>query len=388
MTNNELIDRALFESYKGNWDKAFNYSKEAIENDPLDCLTQKRHALALWHLEQKDEAITHMKKSVELKPDFASAHYNLACFFAQQQNKPEMLAHLQKAIDCDDYTDYQEMAEEDEDFDDYHDDEDFTAIIDADRKELKTLNSLLLGNDYVAISNAILQIEKTIPIHNVDLISSYEKDTISDFLEVKSEHLSDESLFYLFKIVFANLEVDYFDGLPYLLQELQLRLNDHFDDLLISHWKDRHSDSESYDLSNFDFHVFQYLKKIDVSKSAKTIIWGLNKHGKDTFPYCEETIAYLLRHLPQGNLNRPALIGTIDTVLHEDQNKLDSLATREERLRVILPPSGLEYPEESNDPFINAKTEISDYHPYYVLKGLETLIRTNDTSLDLSLIHI
>ena len=382
MTNNELIDRALFESYKGNWDKAINYSKKALENDPSDYLTHKRHALALWHLDQKDEAITHMKKSVELKPDFASAHYNLSCFFAQQQNKPEMLVHLQKAIDCDDYTDYQELAEDDDDFSDYHDDEGFTAIIVANRKELKTLNNLLLSDDYAAISNAILQIEKTIPIDNIELLTSYENDTISDFLEYKSEYLSDDSLFYLFKVVTANLEVDYFDGLPHLLQELQRRLGESFDDVLITQWKKRHSDSESYDLSNFDSHVFRHFKKIDLSKGTKTIIWGLNKHGKDTLPYCEDTVAYLLRHLPEEDLNKPALVNIVDSLLHGDQNKHDSLATREERLRVILPPSGLEYPEDSNDPFINAKTEIGDYHPYYVLKGLETLIEATDVSLN------
>ncbi len=46
-----------------------------------------------------DEAITHFQQSLEIKPDYAEAHYNLATVLLQQGRIDEAIAHFQKAVE-------------------------------------------------------------------------------------------------------------------------------------------------------------------------------------------------------------------------------------------------------------------------------------------------
>jgi len=48
---------------------------------------------------QLDEAIAHFQKAVELKPDFSTAHYNLAGCLRKKGRVDEAMAHFQKAVE-------------------------------------------------------------------------------------------------------------------------------------------------------------------------------------------------------------------------------------------------------------------------------------------------
>ena len=81
-----------------------------------------------FHLEKKyEKAIEEYKKATELKPDFASAWYNMACVYSLQNKKKEALENLKRAIEFD--PKYKEMAKKDKDFKNLWEDEDFKKLV-------------------------------------------------------------------------------------------------------------------------------------------------------------------------------------------------------------------------------------------------------------------
>ena len=48
---------------------------------------------------QVDEAIAHYRSGLEIKPDYAEAHYNLGIMLAGRGQVDEAIAHYRKALD-------------------------------------------------------------------------------------------------------------------------------------------------------------------------------------------------------------------------------------------------------------------------------------------------
>ena len=78
-------------------------------------------------LGRDDEAIASFNKALEIKPDYASAHYNKAACYALQRQVELSLLTLQQAIELNPR--YKEDAATDLDFDDIADDERFKQLV-------------------------------------------------------------------------------------------------------------------------------------------------------------------------------------------------------------------------------------------------------------------
>ena len=74
-----------------------------------------------------EEAIMKYMKSVELKPDYMQAWYNIACSYSLLNKKVEALQNLKKAIELDSIN--KEKAKKDEDFKNLWEDEDFKRLV-------------------------------------------------------------------------------------------------------------------------------------------------------------------------------------------------------------------------------------------------------------------
>ncbi len=381
MTINELLERALYSSYRKQWSKALEYARGAIDKEPNNFLAYKRLGLALWYSDKKDEAIDAMKKSIELQPEFASAYYNLACFYAIDNMKTEMLFHLKKSIELDKYTNYREMAENDEDFDRFIEDDDFLEIVKANKKKSKKLHEVFASEDYNAISDAILQIEKEIPLEAIEWDYSPDGDSITDLLEDKADKIKSEALLYLFKIVTINTSIEDFEGFSILMNVLRSKIKEDFDDLIIETWKGRYEYTDSGHLSDIDRQILESLKGLPVERCAEVVLWGLKSHGKDAIQDHEDLCALLLHKLPESHKHRTELVDIIDNYLHGDIYKEEDFKTRQKRIRIALSPPPVEVPSNSNDRWAYEKAAIIHFHPANVVRAASHMAIQKDPEI-------
>ena len=380
MTVNELLERALHSSYRQQWDKALEYAQRAVEKEPDNFLTCKRLGLALWYSDRKEEAIAMMKKSVDLNPEFASAYYNLACFYANEGRKAEMLLHLQKAIDLDEFTDYREMAEEDEDFEGFLDDDDFLEIIEAERKESNKLAEIFASGDYGMISQTILQLDQEIPVKAVDW-EAYGDESISELIKNNGAKLSEEALLYLFRIVSFNESIDYFEGFSALLETLKAKKDGAFDDLLIQAWKGRYKYTDPGHLGSIDYQMLDSIKQLPVEKVAEIALWGLRSHGQDALRDYENLNAIALEKLPEPHPLRAELVELVDNYLHGDIYKGEAFDVRQRRIRIALAPPPVEHDPNSGDSWAYEKAALAHFHPASVINAASRLVIQKDPAL-------
>jgi tetratricopeptide (TPR) repeat protein len=96
----KLIDRAEWASRMGHYDQAIAYAKRAISmNDPdLGYLAYKRLGVAQVLSGQLLKGKATLERCIELKPDFASGYYNLACTHARLGNRNAALDMLARAM--------------------------------------------------------------------------------------------------------------------------------------------------------------------------------------------------------------------------------------------------------------------------------------------------
>ncbi|WP_299459169.1 tetratricopeptide repeat protein [uncultured Microscilla sp.] len=86
-----------------------------------------RKGQALFYLKQYEESHQAYDQALSIEPLMGGAWFNKACTYAHQQNKTEMLKHLDQAIRCD--AKFKWDAPKDTDFKAYWQDSDFRALV-------------------------------------------------------------------------------------------------------------------------------------------------------------------------------------------------------------------------------------------------------------------
>lgn len=86
-----------------------------------------RKGQALYYLKRYQESLEAYDQALAIEPSMGGAWFNKACTYAQQQNKAEMLKHLDEAIRCDEK--FIQEAPKDTDFKEYWQDSDFLKLI-------------------------------------------------------------------------------------------------------------------------------------------------------------------------------------------------------------------------------------------------------------------
>jgi tetratricopeptide (TPR) repeat protein len=84
-------------------------------------------ALAHWGTREYDKAIEVLEQLLTETPDDASVLYNLACAESLTDKRQDALDHLKRSIELD--PDFRELAEKDSDFDAIRDEEEFASTV-------------------------------------------------------------------------------------------------------------------------------------------------------------------------------------------------------------------------------------------------------------------
>jgi len=74
--------------------------EQALAKDGKNARAHKNLATCLLKEGKVDEAIQHLQKAVELKPDYGEAHINLSILYYNQRNAEGTVEHLDKAVEA------------------------------------------------------------------------------------------------------------------------------------------------------------------------------------------------------------------------------------------------------------------------------------------------
>ena len=83
---------------RGQVDEAIAHYRKALEIKPDYAEAHYNLGIALAGRGQVDEAIAHYRKALEIKPDYAEAHINLGIVLAGRGQVDEAIDHYQKAL--------------------------------------------------------------------------------------------------------------------------------------------------------------------------------------------------------------------------------------------------------------------------------------------------
>lgn len=383
MTNHELLDRALYASYRKQWTRSLDYAQQAVELSPENHLAYKRLSLALWHIGEHEQAIAAMEKSVALHPEFASAYYNLACFYALRDQKIEMLTNLRKAIELENNIDYGEMASQDEDFDHYSSDDDFLAATKTAASSPLNLKAII--HDSKALNEVLLSIGYDIPASAVDWDYDYKNYGISDILEKQADKLGDNTLLHLFNVATSDDSIEDLSGFHLLLKALHPVMgDDRYRDLLIDTWKERYTITDPMHLTSIDHQLLKQIKQLSPEDCAAITIWGLRLHGKDALQDYEPLIAYAIDQLPTPHDLRTTLVDLVDQYMHGDQYLHEAFDQRQQRISLALPPPPIAFSYDPKDPWASERKQLLHTHPVHIVNGARQLsIQSNQDAQQL-----
>ena len=79
-------------------DEAIAHFQKALQIKPDFAEAHYNLGNALLQKGKVDEAIAHFQRALQIKPDYAEAHYNLGNALLQKGNVDEAIAHFQKAL--------------------------------------------------------------------------------------------------------------------------------------------------------------------------------------------------------------------------------------------------------------------------------------------------
>ncbi|MBD3277919.1 MAG: hypothetical protein GF388_06445 [Candidatus Aegiribacteria sp.] len=174
----------------GNYDNAIKKAEEALESSPKLSRAHKYIGLALFFKGDSINAIKHLKLACEINPKYASSWFNLACIYAQTEQKSLMMHALGEAIvwGLREYTvDYREKALNDPDFAYYLHDEEFMALcspVPEDIEQVYRALNLWEFDDVISRGKLILQKENiSDELAVVDAIRYAAESIVSDLEE-------------------------------------------------------------------------------------------------------------------------------------------------------------------------------------------------------------
>ncbi|MFH1407082.1 MAG: tetratricopeptide repeat protein [Candidatus Omnitrophota bacterium] len=88
-------EKGLRAYYAHRYEQALGLFKEALEINPKFHEAWCEYGIALLNLGKIEEAIEPLKKSVQLKPDYARGHFALACAYVREKRPKAQLARAE-----------------------------------------------------------------------------------------------------------------------------------------------------------------------------------------------------------------------------------------------------------------------------------------------------
>ena len=79
---------------QGRWEESFAAYRRALELEPLSLIINSNYGYLLINFRRYDEAIAHLKKTLELDENFIATHGNLATAYQLNGNYAESVAAL------------------------------------------------------------------------------------------------------------------------------------------------------------------------------------------------------------------------------------------------------------------------------------------------------
>lgn len=372
----ELIDRAGHASVKQRWQEALELADQALSLEPDNYLAQKRRSLALWGLEKSEEAIEAMQRSVELKPDFESGYYNLACYYGVTNNKEQMLASLEKAISL--YEDYKYTARDDDDFEEFKNDEDYLALVNPAALESREMTQLFESEDFKAISEALEKVGGEIPLEVIDWEDEDEGANLIELLEEHAERLDYRTLLHLYKLIIYKMDLDSFGAFEEIMDALQEKDAAGFSELIVNGWKERYAKTDAGHMGRIDYQLRYKIKRLDCKIVAELIVWGLKLRGNDALADYEELASATLEKLPYDSREQRELVEIVDTLLHGELYLNDEFEVRARRVGLALPAPDIEVEEDPDDEWARERVAVNHYHPGLVVSTAVNLSSFNN----------
>jgi tetratricopeptide (TPR) repeat protein len=94
-----LFDSVVELGEQGDWEAAVAGWRKVLEIEPENAKAHNNLAAALGRRGALDEAIAHFRRATEIKPGFDRAHFNLGAALAQKGDWDGAIAHLRQAVE-------------------------------------------------------------------------------------------------------------------------------------------------------------------------------------------------------------------------------------------------------------------------------------------------
>ena len=93
-----LFEQALKNQKEGNLPEAKKLYKQVIKMEPRNIRALNNLGVVYMDLNVHKWAIIRLNDALDIKPDYADAHYNLACIYAQKNDLSQSLFYLKNAV--------------------------------------------------------------------------------------------------------------------------------------------------------------------------------------------------------------------------------------------------------------------------------------------------
>lgn len=94
----KLYARALEKQRAGAFEEAKDLYRAVIQKEPHNVKALNNLGVVYMKMKRYRWALIRLKEAVRIRPDYADAHYNLACLYAQLNHPSESLQYLRKAV--------------------------------------------------------------------------------------------------------------------------------------------------------------------------------------------------------------------------------------------------------------------------------------------------